>query len=76
MKEVTLKRDMFPDGAKFWDDDGMPIVTTPDGPPLFVGGYKVVPAGEPPNPFGPFVREVDWDGLMAIRDKYLRMAEA
>jgi hypothetical protein len=75
--EVTLKRDMFPDGAKFWDDDGTPKVTTPDGRAFDAALTKVIPGAVPPNPYGPFVREVDWDRFVeVIREEYLRIAKA
>jgi len=41
---ITLKREMFPDGAKFWDDDGTPKVTTPDGKVLAAGPDKFTEA--------------------------------
>ena len=79
MKDVTLKRDMFPDGAKFWVDDGTPKVTTPDGKVFGVGPDKFAEATArfTPNPYGPFVREVDWEEFTeAIRAEYLRIAKA
>jgi hypothetical protein len=74
--EVTLKREMFPEGAKFWDDDGTPKVTTPDGKVLFVGETGVFTNPDPrlPNPYAPFVREVAWEEFAEVRDRYLRMA--
>jgi hypothetical protein len=76
--EVTLKREMFPEGAKFWDDDGTPKVTTPDGKVLVPGLLRIVPDADPrlPNPYAPFVREVTWEELAEVRDRYLRMAKA
>jgi hypothetical protein len=77
--EVTLKREMFPEGAKFWDDDGTPKVTTPDGRVLVVGLKAIGPAADPrlPNPYAPFVREVAWaEFVEVIRDEYLRIAKA
>ena len=74
--EVTLKREMFPEGAKFWDDDGTPKVTTPDGRVLVVGLKAIGPAADPrlPNPYAPFVREVTWEDFAEVRNRYLRMA--
>ena len=74
--EIALKREMFPEGARFWDDDGTPKVTTPDGKVLVVGLLRVVPAADPrlPNPYAPFVREVTWEEFAEVRDRYLRMA--
>ena len=76
--EVTLKREMFPEGAKFWDDDGTPKVTTPDGKVFAAGPDKFVEAAPryTPNPYGPFVREVGWEEFVeAIRAEYLRIAK-
>jgi hypothetical protein len=76
--EVTLKREMFPDGARFWDDDGTPKVTTPDGRVLFVVKTDVFTDPDPrlPDPHAPFVREVAWEEFAEVRDKYLRMASS
>ena len=78
--EITLKREMFPEGAKFWDDDGTPKATTPDGRVLVVGLKAIGPDPAPrlPNPYAPFVREVAWEEFAEVRDRYrdryLRMA--
>lgn len=80
--EITLKREMFPEGAKFWDDDGTTKVTTPDGRVLFVGETGVFTDPNPrlPNPYAPFVREVAWEEFAEVRDRYrdryLQMARA
>ena len=76
--EVTLKREMFPEGAKFWDDDGTPKVTTPDGKVLVPGLLRIVPDADPrlPNPYAPFVREVTWEEFAEVRNRYLRMARS
>lgn len=76
--EVTLKREMFPEGAKFWDDDGTPKATTPDGRVLVVGLKAIGPAADPwlPNPYVPFVREVAWEEFAEVREKCLRMARS